>query len=306
MPRKFLFTHNDLDGIAAIALTLLFEPSKYTDIIVTDYGFKPFGICDPGDEVTIVDFNMPADDYESLERKGITPLVYDHHVRTDHVLTRAGYILDVTRCGSKIYYDEVVKTHTPAANEFIELVNTFDLWLHYEQKFDDAVDLNRLFEHATPNREPCTIMFNRTYIQSPFKNIIDLFVLHLREEHFVYTPAEQQLIETLRSNEKLFIDSCDQSFNEYVDDKGITYGAFRPKAYRTKCSTSMVCEHMLRRHTNCRYVLCCYYDVVSYRSHNYSGLQFEGLNGHAHACGGKFKPYYVNGLLKGVRRLRYI
>ena len=296
---KLLVSHNDLDGIAAVVIALLYgfdgdiyiapnpqqipeaELMKYDDITVTDLA--------PSDELM-----------KSLISKGKTVRVYDHHSSAEHIRNYEGCILDVNRCGSRIYAE--LYENDNCVREFIRRVDLWDRFVHRDSDFRLGVELNDYF--AAINRSLEQALFGY-FENTRFTSFVSIILDKLKMPRFEYTKNEKILISIEQDYYKHDYNLTMKTLSKRVDSKGFNFAVCE----LPKSANSSLILNNIQKEQKLSYIIALIevpprasYQRISARAIDervdLNKLKF--LNGHPLAAGGQLSINFANKLLSGI------
>lgn len=289
MERKLLVSHLDLDGHAGIAIARYFnEKLNFTSMISDDYGveeiperwnyFKTF------ETIIFSDLSIPKEKAEELRSFGIHVEFYDHHSKADWLSEDEYSSFDLDRSGTKIFWQDYVipriKRYPPIIDEFVALVDTYDLWKNESELWEKAKNLNSVLMgmknwDSNDNLES-TIPF------------YDFFERKVRSfPHWIETRQELEIIERSNKREEDMYLYAKNKMQIRVDGKGRLFGVFPIKS-----KISLVCSRILKEEENLDYVVAFntwggLNGKLSFRSKNGFNCNDIGVaNGHDAAAGG--------------------
>lgn len=145
-----LIVHNDLDGVSAAILcklfggfdSILFWPKRYVNVPAVEK-YK---------NIVFVDLSPPVNFVCDLLIMGKEVIIYDHH-RSSRVFLFSGFVspksvIDRTKSGSRLFYENFYhsKPLNSTLNEYLELVDIYDVYKPSNPKFGSAENLSYLFD----------------------------------------------------------------------------------------------------------------------------------------------------------------
>lgn len=299
---RVLVSHVDLDGVGIIVLALGLKISQdkilmldYADV-ESDVGQEEiFEVLKEFDDIVVADFSFNKKVINKLLDLGKTIKIYDHHESSlkelgEIVHPNFVFINDDKRCGTKIFFEnycipELNLKRVPVIyTQFVELVNTYDLWKESHELWIKACDLNRvLFKYKK---------WGESDPLDSFKNFIRNCLFKFEKySAWKWTPNEVVAIEEDRQKELLAYKAAKKILKKRVDEKGRTFGIF---AASSKISVSA--SKLLHEYPDLAYVII----INTYKDSSYTRLSFRskegrgvistdlGFKGHALAGGETF------------------
>lgn len=137
---KILITHIDLDGIGAAVLATaknMADKIFYTDYDDVDRIIKS-ALTTPGlEQLYIVDISPQSEEVVAmLDQAADKVKLYDHHATAqEFIADKPWACIDLERCGTKLFAEE--EGITAKYEDFIFLVNDYDLWKHEDPRSKD-------------------------------------------------------------------------------------------------------------------------------------------------------------------------
>lgn len=288
----------DLDGICPYILNKFFKIS-FTDSISTNYGelleLEPIK-NNNYQNVIYIDFTPSELIRKIIEEKQMNVLILDHHLAVKEEIEewcksypKVEYIFDNERCGTKIYYDYLMKNgYKGKTNSVVEhivnLTNTYDLYRQNDELWSEAESLNRLLY--------CTGKF---YIKDDRFKCFEFFINNMlwkmqNADHFFFNSLEQSKINADISKEnQLFeglVNNASKEISTRKDEKGLYFAVFHCNS-----KISAICNRLLTKYKKLTYVICINnYDKenpkISLRSREgFNLLSLSFCKGHENACG---------------------
>lgn len=244
--------HIDLDGHGLIMLSKYFNKYLgFSSMISVDYGFEEdeenWKFMKMFEEIIIADLSIPQDKVKELRDRGIRVEFYDHHSGADWLAEDEFSVHDLDRSGTKIYWEEYVKPriprYKPIIDEFVDLVDTYDLWKQDSPNWERAKNLNNVLIGMKNWDEPDNIKNSERFY--------DLFVRKIENmASWEETRAELEIIERSNKKEDEVFDKAKKTMQIRIDSKGKIFGLF---AISSKIS--IVCSRILRDEPNLDYVV---------------------------------------------------
>lgn len=304
-------THIDLDGLSPLVIDAVFGVNNdYNEIFCCNY--------DDGDReetllstlkrekaetlgvLVFTDFTPNVRIRQVIDEKKIHTYIFDHHASEDkekgitlfedlyNWAQGKDYIhldLDDTRCGTKIYYDYMSPNykHSEALEQYVSLVDTYDLFQKERLNWNMASDLNCLMYYM---RDFDAQEFDdKSIVYAPF---ITSQVWKGRYNEYRFTDYEQKKIDKARAKEKEIITGYatkKEWFEVRQDKEGLYFVIFKNRA-----KISVIADWFLTTYPKLDYAIGINtYDdecwKISARSKEYDLMKIKGFAGHANACG---------------------
>lgn len=286
---KAFRTHIDGDGIGVYVLLKYYGLDREFDSIeAVDYIYEEESV-DRADlylysEIVMVDLSIPLDFYNELIAMGKKITIIDHHESSLELKGHPNIIHDISMCGTKLFYHYIQKeygvTPVPIITDFVNLVDTYDLWKEDSELWNEAMNLSR-------------VMY-RMYFwgeSTPLKQA-DLYVSRLIKKFrqfttWVWTPQEQQFIRQALDREDREFKNFMDALQLRTDTKGRIFGVSMLGA-----KISIVASRYLHENPQVSYVLILntfkgLNNHMSARSREVGFSlteSFPFLSGHPHAC----------------------
>ena len=292
---KLLCSHCDLDSIFSL-LANKFYNLGFDKTISTNYGergeHETLKTMGKDDLVVYTDFTPDAEAREIIQNNGIKFEIHDHHESQVNDInewmksySNGFYNYDVEKCGSKIYYDYLKSKgyeSNSVLDEFVELVNTYDLWHKDSPLWEKAQNLNRLLFKM--------INWAKKDSAEKFDFFIDGVIWKCNNmKHYEFSEFEQKKIDADIKQE-------DDLFNEFVNKKRLIKTRKDEKGnyfaiIKLQKKVSSICNRLLEKYKGLSYIICINdYDKenpkISVRSKDdFNILVFNEVKGHENAGG---------------------
>ena len=300
MKTTLFVTHEDLDGIAPIILNKFFELDQQYFTITNNYGRDDeLKHIIEYDNIIYVDFTPSEQAQEMIGNFNKKCLIIDHHesqqvdmemFQSKFFTTDITYIYNKAKSGTSLYYDYLKKQGykgNVCLDQFVELVETYDLFKRESPNWEKADHLNRLL-YATGNTKA-------TNKQDYFRFFINSLLYKC--QHFtsiVFSKLEQDKIEgSIKTENQLYntiMDPKNKLFKLRKDNLGNYFVVI-------KCckKISAIARKILDNYKKVEYVVILnYFDPenprISVRSRTINLINtFSELKGHPNACGYQFE-----------------
>lgn len=150
-------TDSDLDGVVCrlVAETIIAPVSKhYIPLNTSDRKMGEFrmDLAKTADLIIFTDTVPTKEIYEMLIKREKTVFLYDHHITGKQDLgDLPNYFFDVSKCGSRIFFEELTKGKrvNRTLAQIVELTDTYDMWRTDSLLWEKAKDLsNVLFSYV--------------------------------------------------------------------------------------------------------------------------------------------------------------
>lgn len=256
----FVFTDSDLDGtgsriviefyfnLLGIKPSLILQTStnkvendfrKKTNLDLDDIAFE---------DTTIIFCDCIAEPYQmkSLISKS-NVLIFDHHKTSrENLPDFPGYFYDESMSSCKNVYTSLLDMSgldNPALEEFVELVDTYDLWKDYTPLFEQAIGLNNVLFSMVGRARGNTEAGFTDFVNRQLKKF-DVF------ERFKFLQSELKIIDKEKKAFEEDVKKISNSISFRVDGNGNRYAYF-------KCSrrASQLAAFFLNRYPELSYVV---------------------------------------------------
>jgi oligoribonuclease NrnB/cAMP/cGMP phosphodiesterase (DHH superfamily) len=303
--KTLLMTHVDLDGVGNIIL------AKYFKLPVDDYILVDYDQLDDLEfnqslrkytNIYLTDLNIQDETYNVLVENNISFLVFDHHQTTEKFSEDPRVTWDITQSGTKLFYNYLSKGKRVLGivRDFVELVDTYDMWRLESPLREDSENLNRVFFHSI-NYQAQGYQKYEPFIKNQFKKFE-------RYNNWKFLPSEVDKINIAKAKE---VQDCQEAENLLTfreDSKGKVFGLFMARR-----NISKVCSYLLCKYQNLDYIICINtynqgtdYNKVAVRSREFNTVSLRNIEGHAHASGGIFSRQFLTDLWAGkINELGY-
>lgn len=271
MSNYTLVTHNDLDGLSSVVLSKFFG-IEFEEILVLGYEkvCSLESLMSNPNGIIITDLFVEEDVFNRLRSKTKYLQIYDHHISSRYLDKYDSQICDVSRCGSRIFYEEFIMKlphfkHNDAVEKYVTLVDTYDRWQNTSPLFEDALNLNRLYSYY--------------YSENGF---IDS-ACNLLKRDMKYSDSNIKAINSILRDENTTYDYAVRNLGIYTDSKGVQYGVFPCRLY-----ASIICNRILTSHSSMTYIIGYYSSGrLSLRAKpDFDLTSLKGIRGHKLAAGG--------------------
>lgn len=249
-------SHNDLDGIGSTILAMYYiQPlAKEIKFINTD----KYDLSDQSDLDSTIDYfeifictDFPIDInlYLKLKEKNKCVIIIDHHqsgYTTLKNIALENYYYDITRCGTKIFLDEIAKCTRikKVIWQFVEYVNIYDLYQMNSSMWRDARGLsNILWAQCNWDKE--------VHGTAKYVNFISSILYKFNNyKIFAFTEYEQNQMLNAENKEQQNLKEAKRKLQIRTDNQGNTYGYF-------ECTSkqSIVANYILSEMDKLRYVV---------------------------------------------------
>jgi oligoribonuclease NrnB/cAMP/cGMP phosphodiesterase (DHH superfamily) len=225
---KILVSHIDLDGLGPVIMEMLYRKKLGFDAVINlDYGWEEdlnmVGELSKYNEVVFADMSCSLMQYDWWKTTEMTVRVFDHHETAKPLISKPDCIIDMERCGTKIFFDEYVKPlirrYRPIVDDFVDLVNTYDLWQMDSPLWEKALDLNRImYKYTAWSAEKFTDKHDR-FITSLLRKLEN-------DKEFTFTSTELRYIDESKAKEEDAFKRALDTLKIRHDHWGRKYGVF--------------------------------------------------------------------------------
>lgn len=290
MEQKLLISHTDLDGHGSIALAKHFNSIlQFNSMISADYGFEEnletWTFVKSFQTIIFSDLSIPKEKAEELRNEGLKVEFYDHHSKADWLKEDQDSSFDLERCGTKIFWQDYIHPRIgryPAIiDEFVELVDTYDLWKQDSPLWEKAKNLNYVLTGLKNWDEKDPILATQAFY--------DLFNKKVqKQKHWEETRQELEIIEKANKREEDVYQKSMKLMQIRIDSKGRTFGVFPINS-----KISIICSRILQEEENLDYIVAFntwggLNGKLSFRSRNGFNCNDIGVaSGHDAAAGGQ-------------------
>jgi oligoribonuclease NrnB/cAMP/cGMP phosphodiesterase (DHH superfamily) len=303
---KLFATHCDLDGYSCYYLAWHYNKfNGYDKIIALDYGYEnvkeTVDIFKAHDIIHIADHSMEEDLVRELLRIGKEIHIYDHHTSSEYLkeIEHENFHIwhDESRCGTKLYFEEWIKKTVPQEEilpiieQYVTLVDTYDLWQDETELWPEALNLNNVFYQ--------TRFWGEEGLDSvlPFFNVLDRKVDNWK--NWDWTTKEKEKIEISNKKIQEEYEKALSKMDYRKDQKGNQFAVF-PLISKISIVASMI----LKEKPFLDYLLIA--NMYGGLNGKFSGRSRNGfdctslalLNGHTAAAGGETTPDYAKKFLE--------
>jgi oligoribonuclease NrnB/cAMP/cGMP phosphodiesterase (DHH superfamily) len=251
--KRAIFSHTDLDGIGSIILTEYFE-IKFDLVYFSDYKDNEdpeyLKIYDDYDEIVIADFSLPKEKIEELLQKGKIIYLFDHHDSSESLkeIIHPNFKIFHSKefCGTKLFFENYIKPQfkrmKPIVEEFVTLVNTYDLFKSDDLLWIEAQKLNRVMYSTLDYGQDQWNLYGR---------FINSIVNKLKTE----SKWNWNIIETEKINkdilkENKMYEASKRILQTRTDSKGNKFGLFHNRG-----KLSIICQRLLKEFYGLKYII---------------------------------------------------
>ena len=300
MSSTVLISHNDLDGIACIVLAIHFR-LPIDEMYITSYNSDNSEIYNKFQRIIITDFSITENDFKALRKKGKQIVILDHHKSSEWISKYSNCISDLKRCGSRIFYESFIRRSSPACTQFIKLVDIYDRWITSDPLWEQALDLNFLYEQRCRPINRTTLIFkNHSYEKTFYKSFISS-TLSKFHSTFSFTETDIKYITQAKEHLESEYQKAKSTLSFHTDTRNIKYAIIQHTDF-----TSLICHRVLQENPDITYVLALSTVTINARSRdNFDVTQLNGINGHKNAGGGRYSASYIKQLLLNQAVMTY-
>ncbi len=290
---KLLISHFDLDGIASIFLGYYYRDKLgFDDFMSEDYGFEEdkekMDYIKKFRTIVFSDLSVPEEVNKELEENGSEIIYFDHHASASFVKDYKNGTFDENFCGTKLFWDNYVKHRVKRfpviVEEFVDLVDTYDLWKQDSPLWETAKNLNSTLYGIKNYSE--TSFFEQN---EPFFRLMENKFKHFKT--WKLTDKEERIIEKAKKREEYVYNKAKENISYRIDEKDRTFGVFAVPS-----KISLVASRILEEEPELDYLVVVntwggVTGRVSFRSKEKMNCNDIGAaNGHDSAAGGNIGP----------------
>lgn len=221
-------SHSDLDGISARLIGEYFlKPickeyiplnTNFDKQLIKDFDFEISNTCD---YILFTDIHPPdLEFYEKIGKEKV--FIFDHHETGKDIFGDINqYYFDLNKCGTKIFYDCLLKNRRrkPIFDEYIELVDTWDMWKINSDLWNKAKHLQYVVYGYVNWR-----MYD---FQTDTERHTNFVISHLRKlekaDKFFFTKTELDTIEKSLIKEENQYKKAKKNLQMRTDNEGNNY-----------------------------------------------------------------------------------
>lgn len=230
--RIFQISHNDLDGTMSIVVGKYYleELCNYSYQIFADKDFADldWSAIEKADHIIFTDLAPTEEMCIKFNELNKSIEIFDHHATSNKYLLTLHcgvYHFDLTRCGTKIFYDYLSDglRKNRVLDKMVELTNIYDNWQDDSPLFKEALELNdAMFGHVDWKRVLYSA-FPPSDTERPEKFLEVTMSKIYKANQFFFTNFELQKIEEAKIKVKKQYETCKQNIQFRVDNKGNKY-----------------------------------------------------------------------------------
>lgn len=300
--KALLASHIDLDGISCVIAAKYFKV-PFRDIMIKNYDdFEtrtPIQYMLGFDVVWFTDLTPPRDQLEELLEAGIEVKMFDHHASAQESLSdlqhpNIEYIFREETSGTRIFFEYLKAIRgtriSKVANQYLDLVDTYDLYQRDSELWPEAQNLNRLFWGYLDFYYEGLPKYDK-YI----KRVLQKFE---RISEWRWLTDETKVIEKALQKEKAQYEAAMKTLKTREDSRGAKFGIFQARS-----KISAVCSMVLDRYKGFDYLIA----VNTYRpnelklslrarDYGFDLLQLDRVRGHSEASGSELTHEEIEAL----------
>ena len=155
LSKTIMITHIDTDGTIPLVLNRFFQINYDKEITSNHNEDLEHEHLPNYENVLYVDFTPNESARKIIQENNIRCIILDHHEGVKEEIEefcksydKCEYIFDNTRCGTKIYYEWLIKENgykgNSVSDEIVALTDTYDLYKKERSNWKMAEDCNRL------------------------------------------------------------------------------------------------------------------------------------------------------------------
>lgn len=300
LDKTLMCSHIDADGTIPIVLNKFFQ-INYSKEVMSNYGEDAENSdLSSGLYNTVIytDFTPNDRAREIIKEKNMKCLIIDHHESVKESMeefckdySNTEYIFDVTKCGTKLYYEWLLSQGykgNKVSDYIVELTDTYDLFKKESSLFDEADKLNRLLYSSA---KWYILRSNPTDRISAYETFINSMVWKMQNmNEFMFVAWEMEKIQgDIKKENELFesiVKNASSEISTRKDSKGHYF-----IIYTCRSKISAIASRILEKYKKVDYcIILNDYDPnnikISLRSRdNFDLLSLCGTSGHSNACG---------------------
>lgn len=217
--KVYMINHIDLDAVGALVLAEYYlKPIvESIDFLCTDYDSLELNIdlnlVEDSDYIIFTDISVTLEFYLDLKKLNPNIYIFDHHESAfDNLGEQENYIYDPTKSGTKIFFEWLTKDRRvkPIIQQFVDLVDTYDLFKKKSPLFKMAKSLNNILYASAAYFRSDFIEKHRSFMYTQIKkfdsfdeyNFLNSEIKKLKEEE----KKEQEVYDTTRKKMKFRVD----------------------------------------------------------------------------------------------------
>lgn len=293
MEHKLLITHVDLDAQGVYLLSkyynIEFDAIMFQDYSNYDTGNFPYEDLTKYTTIWYFDFSPDSRSRDIIQKNNITCIIGDHHIAVEKEINeweydKKTYIFDNERSGTKIYYDFIKQVYNfeskSVVEEFVTLIDTYDLWKQDSELWTKASNLNRLFYKVADYTKPEEKKYHI------FSDLIEHKLNY--SDTFEFNSIEQRKInEDIKKEDSIFCEyiTGKKKIKTRQDEAGRYFSIIQINS-----KISAVCNRILLKYKKLDYIIALNSyngnNRVSIRSKKHINLlEYENVKGHENAAG---------------------
>lgn len=311
--KTILCAHTDLDGLGCWMVLDYFN-IYYDEVLLCDYNRfedeKEYDSLLNFDKIIMTDYSVSAEIVEKLLKENKEVLIIDHHLNDQTELLQKiknknfEYVFNNTKSGTMLCYEYFKPKNVRLKKtmfQFVELVDTYDLFKKEHLLWEEAQNMNRVL-YGCLSWNADTAEEKYMFIKDYWFNKINKF------NEWSWSEFEQKKIKSAIDKENKQFNESKACFKKFVDDKGVEFGITVAKS-----KVSIVATRLLEEKKDIKYIIMINnysgkWDKLSLRSRDKNEFDcnsFKECKGHDCASGGEVKPAFAANLYKGVQNLTY-
>lgn len=239
-------------------------------------------------KVVFTDMSIPMEHHNKLIEAGVDVSYYDHHIAAEHLQDYEKMTFDLDKSGTRLFWEFYVKPRLqrfpPIVEEFVTLVDTYDIWRQESELWQTAKNLNSVL-YGIRN-------YGETNFFESYEPFFALMVNKFKHfPHWRETDQERRLIERSEQREQDVYNKARETMSLRVDSRGKTFGVFAVPS-----KISLVASRILSEEPELDYLVIVntwggVTGKLSFRSREkFNCNDLGAANGHDVAAGGEILP----------------
>jgi oligoribonuclease NrnB/cAMP/cGMP phosphodiesterase (DHH superfamily) len=309
--KTIVCTHTDLDGLGCWFVFDFFK-IHYDEILLCDYDrFEDeieYNKLLNYDKIIMTDFSVTNKIAQKLLDCKKQLIVIDHHEGSEPLkeISHDNFILihNKEKSGTLLTYEYFKPKNTREKKifyQFIELVNTYDLFKKKDPLWEDAQNMNRVLYSC--------LAWGADNINDKYRFIKDYWFNKFNKfNEWEWSKFEKEKIQRAIEKEDKQFNESKMCLKKYVDSKGLKFGVTTAKS-----KVSIVALRLLEENEDIQYIAIINtytgeWEKVSLRSRDenvFNCNSFLEAKGHGCAAGGEVDKAFAIDLYKGKKQFTY-
>lgn len=300
---NLFITHDDLDGIIAHVINKVFDIQFDKSLSVSRYA-NVMDIAKQYDTIVCVDIvPFTEKQYTELIESGKSITIYDHHPRWEWIAKYPSNVLDITKCGSMIYYEHNEKKRNHELFRIVNVTNVYDMWFTKHALFMLSLSYNKLFEGSII-QDKRTLINDLDDENNCFSIFISMIMKKIANAIHKFSNDETTIInEEIRKDRREF-GIIKRNFKTFKDSRDLEYGVIN--ITRAEIREGNVVK-IFDDNKDLSYILCRTKNgVLVYGNTEFYVPDLKGIRSKCPYVGRiKLHERIVNDIMSGTSRLQY-